>query len=80
MLMTDSEYIKIYTGSFIITQLIISRLEDIGISPVVKDETESARLAGFGAAIPGNQELYVHENELDKAVPLVEEVRSSMTA
>ncbi len=78
--MNASEYIKIYTGSFIITKLIISRLEEIGISPVVKDETESGRLAGFGAAIPGSQELYVHEDELDKAVPLVEEVRSGMTA
>jgi len=78
--MNESEYIKIYTGSFVITKLIISRLEDIGISPVVKDETESGRLAGFGPAIPGSQELYVHENELDKAVPLVEEVRASMTA
>lgn len=78
--MNESEYIKIYTGSFVITKLIISRLEEIGISPVVKDETESGRLAGFGAAIPGSQELYVHEDELDKAVPLVEEVRSGMTA
>lgn len=78
--MNASEYIKIYTGSFVITKLIISRLEEIGISPVIKDETESGRLAGFGAAIPGSQELYVHEDELDKAVPLVEEVRSGMTA
>ena len=78
--MNDSEYIKVYTGSFVIAKLIISRLEEIGISPVVKDETESGRLAGFGAAIPGTQELYVHEDELDTAVPLIEEVRSSTTS
>lgn len=78
--MNESEYVKIYTGSIVITKLIISRLEDIGISPVIKDETESGRLAGFGAAIPGSQELYVHTDELDKAVRIVEEVRSSMTA
>jgi len=77
--MSNSEYIKIYTGSFIISKLIISRLEEIGISPVVKDETESGRLAGFGPAILGQQELYVHENELDKAILLVEEVRASVT-
>ena len=78
--MNDSEYIKIYTGSFVIANLIISRLGEIGISPVVKDETESGRLAGFGAAISGSQELYVHKDELDQAVPLVEEIQASMTA
>lgn len=78
--MNESEYIKIYTGNFVITKLIISRLEDIGISPVIKDEAESGRLAGFGPSIPGIQELYVHKDELDKSIPIVEEIRSSMTA
>ncbi|MBT8308916.1 MAG: DUF2007 domain-containing protein [Flavobacteriaceae bacterium] len=78
--MHESEYIKIFTGSFVIAKLIVSRLEEIGISPVIKDEAESGRLAGFGPSIPGIQELYVHEDELDKAAPIVEEVRSSMSA
>ena len=78
--MTDSEYIKIYTGSIVVTKLIISRLEEIGISPVIKDETESGRLAGFGPSIPQSQELYVREDELDKSVAVVEDVRASMSA
>jgi len=78
--MHESEYTKIYTGSFVIAKLIISRLEEIGISPVIKDEAESGRLAGFGPSIPGIQELYVRKEELGQAVPIVEEVRSSMTA
>jgi len=79
-IMTASEYIKIYTGNLVITKLIISRLQEIGISPVVKDETESGRLAGFGASIPGSQELYVRNDELDQSILIVEEVRSSMSA
>ncbi len=78
--MHDSDYIKIFTGSFVITKLIISRLEEIGISPVIKDEAESGRLAGFGPSIPGIQELFVREEELDQSVPIVEEVRASMSA
>jgi hypothetical protein len=78
--MHESDYIKIYTGSFIIAKLIISRLEEIGISPVIKDEAESGRLAGFGPSIPGIQELFVREEELNQAVPIVEEVRTSMSA
>jgi len=74
----DSSYQKIYTGSFIIAQLIVDKLEAVGISPVVKDETESGRLAGFGSPIPGYQEIYVNEEELDEAVPIVESVTSEL--
>ncbi len=69
--MTDSNYIKIFTGSFIIVQLISDKLNSIGISPVIKDETESGRLAGFGSSIQGLQEIYVHKDELTKAVEVV---------
>jgi hypothetical protein len=73
-----SNYTRIYTGSFVIVQLLISKFEEIGISPLIKDETESARLAGFGPAIYGAQEVFVHESELDKAVPIVEETLAEM--
>ena len=76
----ESHYIKIYTGSFIIVQLITTKLEDIGISAVIKDESESGRLAGFGASIQGQQEVYVHENELEKAIPIIESVKTEMEA
>jgi hypothetical protein len=76
--MTDSNYIKIFTGNFIVVQLIKQRLEETNISPIVKDDSESGRLAGFGASVPGMQEVYVHENEIDKAVEIVESVRSEM--
>ncbi|MFV0572314.1 MAG: DUF2007 domain-containing protein [Xanthomarina gelatinilytica] len=70
----DSSYVKIYTGSFIIAQLIVDKLDAVGISPIVKDETESGRLAGFGSSVPGYQEIFVSEDELDAAVPIVESV------
>jgi hypothetical protein len=78
--MLESNYIKIYTGSFIIAQLIIDQLEAIGISPVIKDETESRRLAGFSASVPGYQELYVRQEELDTAIPVVENVTKELQA
>jgi len=72
--MTDSNYTKIFTGNFIMVQSITSKLEELGISAVIKDETESGRLAGFGASIQGLQELYVHKDELNKAVEVVASV------
>lgn len=74
----DSSYQKIYTGSFIIAQLIVDKLEAVGISPIVKDETESGRLAGFGSSIQGYQEIYVNDEELDAAVPIVESVTAEL--
>lgn len=76
--MSDTKYIKIYTGNTIIIQVIKLRLEDAGINPIIKDETESGRLAGFGTALPSLPEIYVHESETDKAVRIVETVRGEM--
>ena len=78
--MTDSEYIKIYTGGTIIVQIIKQRLEAAGINPIIKDETESGRLAGFGATLIGQPEVYVHKSETDTAVHIVEIVRSEIEA
>ena len=72
------DYIKIFSGSFIIVQLVMDRLQSAGISAIVKDETESGRLAGFAASIPGFQELYVSKDEVDYAVPIVEEVSAEL--
>ncbi len=78
--MIESNYTKIHTGNFIITQLIVDRLQEKGISAVVKDESESGRLAGFGASIQGQQELFVNNEELDDAVHIVELILSEAKA
>ena len=72
------DYIKIFSGSFIIVQLVLDRLNSAGINAVVKDETESGRLAGFASSIPGFQELYVSKDEVELAVPIVEEVNAEL--
>ncbi len=76
--MTDSNYIKVFTGNFINVQRISDKLKSIGINAVIKDETESGRLAGFGSSIPGLQELYVNKDELDRAVLVVEQITSEL--
>ena len=80
LIIMDSDYKKIYTGSFIIAQLIVDKLEALGISAIVKDESESGRLAGFGASISGSQDIYVNIEELSEAIPIVESVTSELEA
>ena len=50
----------------------VSKLHEIGIEAVVKDEAESARLAGFASSMLGQVDLFVHKDELEKATVLVE--------
>lgn len=77
--MSDSNYINIFTGSSIIANQIVNALHEVNISPIVKDETESGRLAGFGGTIAGNQELFVHLDEASKAKEIIETITAKLT-
>ena len=65
-------YIKLYEGSFIIVQLIQKKIESQGFVSAIEDETESARLAGFGVFGSGNQQLFIHESEEREALKIVQ--------
>jgi hypothetical protein len=73
----ESEYIKIYTGSIVLVQLVSSKLQEIGISPVIKEQNES----GLDPKIYGGhllQEIYVNKDQVDEAVPIVQGIISEM--
>jgi len=67
----ESDYIKIYSGNALMGKRIELALLDLGIAPVVKDEGESARLAGFASSMLGNIDIYVNEDEKEKATEVV---------
>lgn len=74
----DSDYKKVYTGSFIVAQLIVDKLEALGINAIVKDENESQRLTGFPMATNGLQDIYVNLEELHEALPVVHSVTAEL--
>ncbi|WP_047546836.1 putative signal transducing protein [Psychroserpens sp. Hel_I_66] len=76
--MSDTSYTKIFSGSFIIVQLAMDRLNSAGINAIIKDESESGRLAGFGASIQGYQELYVSNDELEEAQKVISSVKEEL--
>lgn len=78
--MSTSEYIKIYSGSFIFVTRLRAELEHIGITPVIKDEGESQRLAGYGSMNQGIQDVFVHQEELKNASDVLERVRAELEA
>ena len=68
----DTNYTRIFVGNTAQAQSIVSRLKDIGIIAVVKDEAESARLAGFASSMLGETEVFVHNEELEQAEKILD--------
>ena len=78
--MSTTEYTKVYFGNFILVTRVKDELEAAGIVPIIKDEGESQRLAGYASMNQGYQEVYVHNDELDKAMLIVNRVKGEMEA
>lgn len=78
--MSTSEYTRVYYGNFILVIRMKEELENIGIVPIIKDEGESQRLAGYASMNQGYQEIYVHNDELNKAMEIVNRIKSEMEA
>lgn len=62
----ETSFHLLFTGNSADVLRLKALLEEQAIFPIVKDEGESARLAGFGAATM-MQQLWVAENHLEKA-------------
>ncbi|WP_339753522.1 DUF2007 domain-containing protein [uncultured Winogradskyella sp.] len=78
--MSTTEYTKVYYGNFILVTRVKNELEAVGIIPIIKDEGESQRLGGQGSINNGFQEVFVHNDELDKAMEIVNRVKVEMEA
>jgi hypothetical protein len=73
--MASDNYIKIFQGSFIESNRLVVELKNINISPIIKNEMESARLAGFGSANINSICLYVFKDEVRKTNDLLIKLR-----
>lgn len=59
-------FIFLCANNVVETQRLKALLEENNIFPIIKDESESARLAGFGSA-PMMQQVWVAKSDLKKA-------------
>lgn len=72
--MTD--YIQIFYGSHIKSLELKNKLNHINIYPIIKDESKSANLAGFG--IPNylfSHKVFIHKDQLDEACLFIPEIK-----
>ena len=72
----DSKYKKVFGGNSIEAHRVELILKDNNIEPILKDESESARLAGFGAPLSDIIQIFVHEDEEVKSLALISQLNS----
>jgi len=66
------ETIRIYTGPAMLAQALRSRLNDIGIEPITKDDHQSGIVSGFAIGVPGQVRLFIRKDQLAKAEPVID--------
>lgn len=62
--------VKIYSGNEIMAASVKAKLEEAGISIVVRDNIQSATLAGFGS-LGQVVNIYVNEEDAEKAKEII---------
>ena len=69
-----NELIKIMTSSSIIINRIASLLNQKNIQTLIKDNVESARLAGFGTS-QNEVELYIYNSDFESAQKIIDKFK-----
>jgi hypothetical protein len=69
--------IKIFSGSEILAQSLQLKIEAIAVNTILKNNIQSARLAGFGNTDLA-VEVFIQEVDFGKVSPIIEEFRMSI--
>jgi len=69
--------IKIFSGSEILALGLKAKIEETGVSVLLKNNIQSATLGGFGTSAQA-VELFIEEYDFGKASPIIEEFRMSI--
>lgn len=64
---------RIYTGPTLIAKGLVARLNEIGISPIERNDHDSSLRAGFTMSIANQTMIFVRNDEVDKAQPTIDE-------
>jgi len=59
---------RIFTGPSLVAGAITAELNDMGISPVVRNDMQSGAIAGFGGGVLDQVQLLVREDQYEQAV------------
>jgi hypothetical protein len=68
-----SETKRIYTGPTLIAKGLVARLNELGISPIERNDHDSSLRAGFTMSIANQTMIYLREDEIEKAQSTIDE-------
>jgi len=74
----DEKTTRIFTGSAIEAQPLINELNTLDINPIVRDDHQSGILSGFATGVPGQVRIYIRNEELTIAQPLIDSFLKSI--
>ena len=68
-----SDLKRIFTGSSLVAMGLIVRLNEIGISPVERNDHDSGIKAGFAPSFANQTLIFIREDQMEKAKPIIDE-------
>lgn len=68
-----SETTRIYRGPTLIAKGLVARLNEIGISPIERNDHDSSLRAGFTMSIANQTMVFIRKDEMEKAQPTIDE-------
>jgi len=72
--MSDQDsFVSIYSGSEVRVIMLKGLLEKVGVKAIVQNEFQSGISSGFGGGSVNTVGLKVHESELEKVKPIVDD-------
>ncbi|MDH3323168.1 MAG: DUF2007 domain-containing protein [Flavobacteriaceae bacterium] len=74
----QSKHVKFFTGSLIQIQRLQLDLDDNEIPSLVKNNFQSGIRSGFYGGSPSLVELFIYEEDMEKATPILEKFKEVM--
>lgn len=66
------ETVRIYTGSDMMATGLVVRLEEVNITPILRDDEQSGVMFGSGTKFDDQVRVFVRKDELAVAQPIVD--------
>lgn len=73
--MAKEETVRVFTGPILVAEALVGRLEEANIIPIVRDDQQSAVMFGTGNNYSDQIRVFVREDELAIAQPIVDAFR-----
>ncbi len=68
-----SETVRIYTGPTLIAKGLVAHLNEIGISPIERNDHDSSLRAGFTMSIANQTMIFIRKDEVEKAQATIDQ-------